>query len=209
MLWRYSRYKGFLTSYMLLSLSYLWSSPYTISRRYLKWQGAKDVYSYGETPLTVMDTIVCRVGLEPGCRIFEFGAGSGYTSLWLYHVRGCRVTAIDVVPGFIRRLGSLVKWRKITGITVRGESYLDTPLNQADCVYLYASNLDDDEITLLVSHLARLREGGQVITISYALVDYDKDGLFQLVDQFAVIFPWGEAEVFVQVRTSDAQISAC
>lgn len=208
-IWRYSRYKGFLPSYALLFLSYLWSSPYTVSRRYLKWQGAEDIYAYGETPLTVLDTIVSRTGLEPGCRIFEFGAGSGYTSLWLNHVLGCQVTAIEVVPGFIRRLGSVVKWRRLRGVEVRGESYLDTPLDRAECVYLYASNLNDDEIVLLVRHLARLDEGGRVISISYALVAYDKDGLFQLTDQFEVLFPWGKAEVFVQIRTSGAQRSAC
>ena len=207
-IWRYSRFSGFLPSYLLLFSSYLWSGPYSISRRYLKWQGAEDVYAYGETPLTTLDRIASRVGLKAGDHVFELGAGSGYTSLWLHHVPGCRVTAVEIVPGFSRRLGAVVKWRKLAGVEVRAESYLDTPLvGGADCVYLYASNLDDSSIEVLVKHLARLEEGVKVVTISYSLTDYDTAGTFKQTDQFKASFPWGKADVFVQVRTSGAQRS--
>ena len=189
--WRYFRFSGFGASYCLLFLGYLWSGPYTISRRYLKWQGAEDVYAYGETPLTTLESIAEKVGLKQGDHVYELGAGSGYTSLWFHHVLKCRVTAVEIIPGFTRRLASVVKWRQLTGLEVRAESYLMTPMADADCVYLYASNLDDDNIETLVNHLAQLGSGVPVVTVSYPLTDYDESDLFRQTDQFEVAFSMG------------------
>lgn len=197
-LWRYKSHYSFIISYCFLSLLYLFSSPYTVSRRYLKWNNADDVYGYGETPLSVLADIIDKAEVKAGMHVFELGAGSGYTSLWLHQVSACKVTAIELIPGFARRLRWTGNLLGLKGIEIRTESFLDTCFQGAEVIYLYASNLDEDIICQLVVRLSKLSKGTRIITISYPLQPFACDSVFEVRSCFEVSFPWGKAEVFVQ-----------
>lgn len=197
-LWQYRSHRRFLLCYCLLSLLYLFSSPYSVSRRYLKWMEADDIYTYGATPLLTLSDIMTRAGIGSNDHVFEMGAGSGYTSLWLNLVAGSRVTAIELVPGFVRRLRWLVHLLGLKGIDVRREDFLTTPLNGATVVYLFASSLDDLSIKQLAKRLSVLPSGTRIVSVSYPLQSYIDSSAFAPVDAFEASFPWGEADVFVQ-----------
>ncbi|UYM14551.1 SAM-dependent methyltransferase [Endozoicomonas euniceicola] len=196
--WRFRSHKAFLLSYCLLAFLYLFSSPYSVSRRYLKWIDAGDVYSYGETPLTSLAEIADRTGIHASDHVFELGAGSGFTSLWLRLVKGCKITAVEWVPGFVYRLKWVVRVLKLSGVEVRCEDYLQTALENATVIYLFASNLDDLTINKLAERLAALPSGTRIASVSYPLQPYLKQPAFDLVERFEVCFPWGRADVYVQ-----------
>ena len=205
-LWRFRSCQRFLSGYCLLAALYLFSSPYTVSRRYLKWINADDVYSYGETPLTSLAEIADRTGIHAEDHVFELGAGSGFTALWLSLVKGCRVTAIECVPGFVYRLDWVVRVLKLSGIEVRCEDYLKASFENATVIYLFASNLDDLIINELAERLAALPLGTRIVTVSYPLQPYIERPVFALADQFEVCFPWGRADVYVQEVISGQNI---
>ena len=194
----YGHKPRFILPWLWLKLSYLLDSPYGVSRRYQRRNKAKNIYVYGETPLTTLEIIATKSGVTSLDHVFELGAGSGFTSLWLRGVIGCQVTAIELIPLFCWRLHRTVRRMKLAGVDVRCANYLDTSFNDASMIYLYGSNLDDPAITKLATRLGALPEGVRIITISYALQPYVDQPLFALVGQFCVPFEWGEAEVFVQ-----------
>ena len=204
----------FAGSFLWLKLLYLFDGPYRVSRRYCKAQGEADLYQYGETPLTTLHSIMKRAMVLSGrndgdlldCHVFELGAGSGFTSIWLNTVLGCRVTAIDQVPTFCRRLAGTVNCFELNGIDVRCEDYLQADLSGATIVYLYGSNLDDPVIRRLAARLAELPAGTMVVSVSYSLQSY-APGAFRVSEQFPARFFWGEAEIFIQqvcVREEEA-----
>ncbi|MGI9274522.1 MAG: class I SAM-dependent methyltransferase [Endozoicomonas sp.] len=219
--WQFAR------AFLWLKLLYLVDDPYRVSRRYCKQQGEADCYQYGETPLTtlhsIMERVMTRFGGNNGelldCHVFELGAGSGFTSIWLNSVLGCRVTAIDQVPAFCRRLAGTARRFGLEGIEARCEDYLQADLSGATIVYLYGSNLDDPVIRQLADRLAELPSGTIVISVSYSLLSYIPEA-FKLSEQFPAQFFWGEAEVFIQqvcareevtsqAKTSGERIEVC
>ncbi len=194
----YGHKPRFILPWLWLKCSYLLDSPYAVSRRYQRRNKAKNIYVYGETPLTTLQMIAEKSGVTSADHVFELGAGSGFTSLWLRGILECQVTAIELIPLFCWRLHRTVRRMRLTGVDVRCADYLHTPLDDASIIYLYGSNLDDTAIRKLATRLATLPEGVRVITISYALQPYIELPSFVMVSRFCVPFEWGEAEVFVQ-----------
>ena len=197
---RYGGRPRFLFPWLWLKLCYLLDSPYAVSRRYQRRIKAEDLHVYGETPLTSLELIAEKSAVTASDHVFELGAGSGFTTLWLFGVKGCRVTAIEQVPVFCWRLLRTIRRMGITAIDVRCADYCQTSLAEASIIYLYGSNLDDLAVTELAGHLAMLPVGVKIITVSYALQPYLQTPAFNVTDQFTVPFAWGEAEVFIQVR---------
>lgn len=192
------RYGRFMFAWIWLRMSYLFDSPYRVSRRYQRRRKAADLHVYGETPLPAFAGIVKKAGISPGDHVFELGAGSGFTSLWLNAVCRCKVTAIEQIPVFCWRLKRTAGRAGLSGVDVRCEDYLHTSLKQADFIYLYGSNLEDDVIQALVERFQELPDSVRIVTVSYPLSDYAAEGLFPVIDRFTADFDWGAAEVFVQ-----------
>ena len=192
------RHGRFLFAWLWLRMNYLLDSPYWVSRRYQRQHDADDVHVYGETPLPALARIVEKAGVAAGDQIFELGSGSGFTSLWLNAVKGCKVVAVEQIPLFCWRLKRTVRRAGLSGIDVRCEDYLQTSLAGADFIYLYGSNLEGSVIHKLSERLLELPDQVKVITVSYPLSDYVDGELFPLIDRFTVDFEWGCAEVFVQ-----------
>lgn len=203
---RYGRHPRFAFPWLWLKLSYLLDSPYAVSRRYQRRIKAENIYVYGETPLTSLELIAERSGVTADDHVFELGAGSGFTSIWLQGVKGCQVTAIEQIPLFCWRLQRTSQRMRLHGIDVRCKDYMISPLEGASIIYLYGSNLDEQVITGLAERLAELPAGIKIITVSYALQPFLHQQAFKVTDQFTVPFEWGEAEVFLQERMSATEV---
>ena len=192
------RHKRFLLAWFWLRMSYLFDSPYRISRRYQQRHRAADWYVYGETPLPTLAEIAKKAGVMAGDRVFELGAGSGFTSVWLAAVKNCRVTAVEQIPLFCWRLKRAAKRAGLFSLEIRCDDYLCTSFDGADLIYLYGSNLEDSAIIELVQRLSELPDAVKVVTVSYPLSDYADKGLFPVISCFEAEFEWGLAEVFIQ-----------
>ena len=195
---KHYRNKRFISSWLWLRGCYFLDSPYWVSRRFQRKSQLTDLHVYGETPLLTLELIMNRVNLTACDHIFELGAGSGFTSVWLNTVNGCHVTAIEQVPVFCWRLQRTARRFGLSGIEVRCADYLATSMEGASIIYLYGSNLERPVIEQLTERLAMLPDQVRVISISYPLSDYSKKTPFPLIDQFTAGFEWGEANVFVQ-----------
>lgn len=101
-IFKYYRNRPFFKIDACLLLSYLFANPFRLSRKFLLQKGERDVYTYGETPLTTMDTIARTCGLAAKDVVFEMGCGRGRTCFWLNQFIGCRVIGIDYVPLSLR-----------------------------------------------------------------------------------------------------------
>lgn len=200
---RYYSSQAFLKVDAALVLSYLFKHPFALSKRFLLEQGAKDLYTYGETPLTTLDMIARECRLSPRDLVFDLGCGRGRACFWLNAFIGCNVVGVEQVPAFIERANKLKERFNISGVSFRHEDILQTNLKGATAVYLYGTCFEPPFIEALTRRLTtQLAKGAKVITVSYALTEYVPDAPFEVLKRFQASFPWGSADIFLQVKKS-------
>lgn len=183
-----------------LLLTYFFHNPFTISKEFLKAKGEKDVYAYGETPLTSLETIVKECKLRPYDTVYELGSGRGRTCFWLNCFVGCRVVGIEYIPDFVNHANLIKKRFNIDGVEFRCEDFLKTDYTKATVVYLYGTCLEDIEILALIEKFKTLQRGAKIITVSYPLTDYTSDRSFEVMNCFQVPFTWGTTEVYLHIK---------
>lgn len=176
---------------------YTFQNPFRISKRFLKSKGEADIYAYGETPLTTLEIIAKRCKLSNEDVVFELGCGRGRTCFWLRQFINCAVVGIDYVPEFITKAHQVKAKFNLQKMTFRLEDFLQTDLTEASVIYLYGTCLPDDSILLLINRFKTLSKSVKLITVSFALNEYDPHS-FRIIDSFAAPFTWGEATVFIQ-----------
>jgi len=181
-----------------LTAMYLFHSPFAISKRFLVRKEAEEVYCYGETPPSTLELIARECRITEKEHLFELGCGRGRGALWFHTVKKCRVTAIEQVPEFVERADRIVKRLGLKGIDFKNENFLESDLSEATAVYLYGTSLDEAAIEALVKKLEGLKAGSKVITVSYPLTDYS--GAFELMKRFPARFPWGETDIYLQLK---------
>lgn len=185
-----------------LLMSYLFSNPFGISKRFLMRKGENNVYTYGETPLTTLAIIAKSCQLSPQDVVFELGCGRGRTCFWLRQFIGCQVVGVDYVPTFIQKAQRVKERFHVQGVSFRLEDLFQTDLQGATVIYLYGTCFSDHEIGRLIKRFSQLPEGAKIVTVSYALRDIQPEALFPVLKQFAVPFTWGTADVYLQIKQS-------
>ncbi len=192
----YSCKPSFVITDLFLAAHYLVRNPHQVSKAFMKQRGEKNLYTYGETPLTTLDRIARECQILSKDIVYELGCGPGRTLFWLRHFVQCRVVGVDYLPTFIERAQRVNRWRQLDRMTFLNQDMLETDYSQATVVYLYGTCLEDEVIEKLCSRLSReLKPGAKVITVSYPLSDYSPH--FTCTKQFSAQFPWGKAEVFL------------
>ncbi|HSX04066.1 MAG TPA: class I SAM-dependent methyltransferase [Rhabdochlamydiaceae bacterium] len=177
--------------------AYFFKNPYQISRKYLQKQGATDIHTYGETPLTTMRHIVQECGIDSHDFVLEMGAGRGRTSFFLNQYVGCKVHAIERIPKFVKMAQKVAQRWACKNIQFSCTDMGAADFKEATVIYLYGSALSDQEIQELIKKFDGISPKTKIITISYPLSDYSKK--FVTVKQFAASFPWGEADVYLNL----------
>ncbi len=183
-----------------LLLSYLWRNPFKISKQFLLLKGESNIYMYGETPLTTMERIAHECQLSVQDRVFELGCGRGRTCFWLNQFIGCAVVGIDFVPVFIEKALKFKRRFKIQRVFFRCEDLFQADLTGATVIYLYGTCFSAASIDLLIEQLSHLPEGTKIITVSYALTEYQPEAPFHILKQFSASFTWGTTDVYLQIK---------
>jgi hypothetical protein len=183
-----------------LVYSYLFTNPFRISKHFLKNKGEKDIYCYGETPLTSLDKIARECKLTSSDTLFELGCGRGRTCFWFNSFIGCKVKGVEIIPEFINRANRIKNKFKISGIEFLQDDMLHTDLTGATAIYLYGTCLEKNFIHRLIDRFSALAPGTKIITVSYPLSDYTSKPLFELMKRFPVKFSWGIADVYLQIK---------
>ncbi len=176
-----------------LSLLYLFSNPYRVCRKFLQKKGAKNIYAYGETPLTTLEHIAASFGIGPQDRWLELGSGRGRGCLWLSLYLGCQTEGIEWIPSFVKKANWVRNVWGVTNAFFQKKSVEEADFSQATVVYLYSTCMSTDEIENLLSRMAPLPSGSKVITISESL-DFPS---YTLVKSTPVSFPWGETDAYL------------
>lgn len=190
----------FFKSDVSLVLMYLFHNPYSISKRFLTTRGDDNIDAYGETPLTTLETIVRTCGVGPRDHVFELGCGRGRGCFWLNAFIGCKVTGIEFVPDFVERANMIKNKLGLDGITFINQDMTQADFTGGTVFYVYGSALEDDVIRELAKKFEKMPTGTKIITVSFPLADYTASGSFELMRCFSGEYPWGVADVYLQVR---------
>jgi SAM-dependent methyltransferase len=183
-----------------LLLSYFFKNPFRISKHFLIHKGESEIYTYGETPLTTLELISHNFGIAAHDTVFELGCGRGRTCFWLTQFIGCTVVGIDYVPSFIEKAQKIKDRFQVDKVTFRLEDLFQADLNGATVIYLYGTCFSEAHVDLLIEQFSQLPKKTKIITVSYALTDFQPEAPFQVVKQLTASFTWGETDVYLQVK---------
>lgn len=194
---RYYRSGKFLLADFLLGSRYFFWSPFQVYKRFFQGQS---VGPYGETPLTTMDHIAKECRLLKKDVVYELGCGTGRTCLWLSTFVGCQTYGIDLVADFISHAERAKKWSGIDRAHFYSADFFSFSFQDATAIYLYGTTLSQEAIDVLLQKMKRLKKNTKVITASFPLIERGGEEFFRLEKQFSGIFPWGKADVYLNVR---------
>jgi hypothetical protein len=192
---RYDIHIRFLYAHILFGLLYFFINPYRASRHFLQQQGADDIYTYGETYLTVFQKIAKECVLSPRDVFFELGCGRGLGMFWLNIFTRCQVIGIEHMPLFVQKGNFLARILRCD-TTFYEQDILSVDLSRATVVYFYGTNFSDAFVNQLIAKLKLLPSTTKIITVSYPLTDYSQD--FEVIKTFPVHFAWGKAMMYIQ-----------
>lgn len=178
---------------------YFLNSPYAISKRFLKQQGADDIYTYGETPLTTLEQIASRAKLSSNDLVFDLGCGPGRTSFWLRTFIGCEVIGIEQIPTFVWRAQVIQQVCQLDKIEFRLQDMHETDYTGATAIYLYGTCFDEVFLAPLIERFRALERGTKIITVSYSLNEMTSNPCFEIIECFPARYTWGEANVYLQI----------
>jgi SAM-dependent methyltransferase len=192
-------FPGFLSYENAFRRTYRFSNPFRICKSFLRQKGEEEVDAYGESPLPVMAEIAKQCKITAKDIVFELGCGRGRAAFFLSYITKCQVIGIDWVPVFIsraNRIAATTAPRLPVKFLCQDMQRID--FSKATVVYLYGTCLSDEVILQLIQKFEKLPLFAKIISVSYPLSEYSPR--FGIVKQFSMIFPWGEGEVFLNVR---------
>jgi SAM-dependent methyltransferase len=207
--WRYYGNKSFRTADTALLRSYLWHNPYAIHKLFLEQSGEEDVYRYGETFLTTMETLTQQAALTAEDSYLELGCGRGRTCFWVRAFIGCGVTGMDYVPEFIEKAQAVVDKQKLEGMHFYCRNFLSDPWEPATVIYVDATLLENAEIAQLVKRFNTLPVNTRVIAVNLTLTTgyADTTDKWREEKRLTVPYPWGATEVTVFHRANVEDLS--
>ncbi len=184
---------------LLYGLFHLWKGPYAVSREWLVAQGEKEIYTYGETPLTTLETIIGESGVQPDDLLFDLGCGSGQTSFFFHAFAGASVIALEQIPLFVRRAERIARWCGSPPVQFRNIDMLNADYSSADIIYYYGTCASEEFIGKLIARFREtLRVGARIVTVSWSLAEYADGEEFALLRELELPYMWGMAGVYVQ-----------
>ncbi|MFQ5729199.1 MAG: methyltransferase domain-containing protein [Waddliaceae bacterium] len=185
---------------LYLLRNYILQSPYQISKSFLQEKGEKEIYTYGETPLTTLDKIVRECQIQSSDVVYELGAGRARSCFWLHFFVGCRVVGVEFIPTFVKISQKVRRTFGVEGVTFLYKDILDADYTEASVIYFYGTCSDTPFIQKLIEKLKEVPSGTKIISVSYPLTSYMQEPLFELRGAFSARFTWGESTVYLQVR---------
>ena len=178
---------------------YIFRSPYQISKKFLKKKREKDLYTYGETPLSTFEKMAKEAGIKPLDHVLELGCGRGRGVFFLAHFYNCQVTGIERIPQFVKLADHVAFKYQVKNVSFKCGDMFELKWPEVSVIYLYGTCLGDEEIKQTISKVKTFPKGTRILSVSYSLLEYDETHTFKLIKRFPVIFPWGGTEAFLQV----------
>lgn len=194
---RYYKYKNFFLADCTLFFLYLFSNPYRTSRKFLEKKGAKNIHTYGETPLPTLEKIVRAFEIHPKNKWLDLGSGRGRGCFWISEIWGCQARGIEWVPQFASKASLIAKHLPSCQSEFQNIHFEKGDFSWPDVVYLCGTCMSDEEIESLLIPMESLRRGTKVISITEPL----KHPSYKLIRSIPVSFVWGETDAYLQVKS--------
>lgn len=191
---RYYKNKIFMKIDLTLFLRYAFYNPFAIKQK----EGKRDIY--GETPLETMALIAKNCKISSKDHFLDLGCGRGRICFWVHAFFKSKVTGIDYTKEFIDIANAVVKKYHLKNIEFFNDNFFNLNFQEATIIYLYGSTLESLEIAKLIETFDKLPSGIKIITVSYPLSDFTSSNNYELLNCFRANFPWGETEVFIQIK---------
>ncbi len=193
------RFPGFIPYERAFNRAYRFYNPFSICKEFLRQKGVEQIDAYGETPLPIFAQIADEFSLSSNDTIAELGCGRGRGVFFLSYLLGSQVIGMDWVPFFIQ------KAQKVAA-SVSPQlpvCFCCAPMDAVDfakitAIYLYGTCLKNEEILRLIKAFKSAPASVKIITVSYPMSDYSSD--FYTVKQFTALFPWGEADIYLNKK---------
>jgi len=148
-----------------------------------------------------MEKIIKLFKIPSNVTFLELGAGRGKMSFWLYFFFKYKVIAIEQVPIFVKIANFFIKLFRIKKIQFLCSDMFAFDLKDIDIIHLYGTTLPTKKIKALINKFKKLSSSVKIITISYALDQYDKD--FICKKSFDISFPWGKTKAYLNIKKGD------
>lgn len=201
--WFYYRSSNFRKADLALLAAYFGCSPFRVHKQYMKQLGKENIYLYGETYLTTMDTLAAKAAISPKDTYVELGCGRGRTCFWVRCFKECKTIGIDYVPAFIEKAQAIACRQNLDQIEFYYQDFLieKWPLGTIYC--LDGTLLEGEEIASIIRTSDLLPEGTRFIAINFSFVgDFpDQRPQWQLKEAFTVSYPWGEADAAIFIKS--------
>lgn len=196
----YFRSFSFFKRDFLLFFFYYFKNPFRLSRRFAETKGKKDIYTYGETALQIVEEVAHRCNLSSQDHFFELGCGRGRACFWLASFFSCKITGIDEIPFFIRTAEKIQSYSGCQKTSFIVDDFFTADLSKASVIYFYAICLEDEEIKKMIHRFNPLKKGTKIITVSFSLADYESTTSYKIVDSFDGFFAWGKGTIYIQTK---------
>lgn len=188
--------KKFAWIFFLYHLSYLFINPYRLSRKFLQKMHAKNIYDYGETPLSTFRIIADKMRLSSKDIFLDLGCGRGLLSFWMSSFLQIETIGIDYLPKFIQKARRIKAFSRLTKLVFLNLDFSEADLINATAIYFYGITLDQQTYQRLLKKFEQLSSGVKLVTIS-APIESDE---FFLQNKFPVTFNWGKTFAYLHVK---------
>jgi SAM-dependent methyltransferase len=170
-----------------LKRAYRWKNPYRASRKY--WGEP----CYGETPLTVLETLGRKLGIRSSDLFVDLGSGRGRGVFFMNRIFGCRALGIERVPLFIQKANEIKN-----NLCLEGIEFLEGDLSLLNGVegtifYVAWTCFSDELVHATTSYFEKLPTGVKVATLSEPIPSKK----CPVIESFSAPFAWGEGEIYI------------
>lgn len=177
-------------------LEYALRSPFSMSQKYTQDQALeRSLTTYGETPWFTLKKIF-EPHLQAHMTVFELGAGTGRTLLFLKGYFGADVVGFELIQPFVHKFQWLKHVLKLEGVDMRQGDWMKTDLSEGDLFLLVGTCYSDGDIVAAQQALRKVKKGAIIITTSWSL-DHE---VFECVSEEKCYFSWGRGTVYTHTK---------
>ena len=197
--------KGYFLSGLWLVDFLLWVW-YPLGRKYRlsskerprKQRGQGVNYTYGESPLRVLELINTHCSPKSGTVFMELGCGTGRLSFAAAMQYQMKALGVDAIPSFIRRAQRICRLLGRDDVHfVKGDLF-DLDWSTADMLYITTTTFTEETLSRFHLKASEVKEGGWLISLTHP----PKGEGWSLMNTVVVDCSWGVATLFMSQKST-------
>ena len=174
---------------------YRYKNPYSMCKKHVLSTGAKDGDVYGESPLSVYQTLIQVTNLSEKSLFLELGSGRGRGLFFTHFFSGCQSEGVEFVKPFCKLSNQLIHQLNLKKVKVHQKNLYRYQLDKADVIYFCTTLLSEAEIEVFLKQLRFCKPTAKIVTTSFSLSEYSTN--YQTTFEFEERFLFGKVSVFI------------